>query len=86
MSEVKLLRYNHLRRVMECRDEKGRPVPFRLKYICLDGEIMEANNVICTSVDVRHRKRNIKFVDSGQVRTIYDVLVLEVNDKKILVG
>lgn len=86
MSEPKLIRYNHLHRLMERRDEKGFPVPFRMKYICMDGEVMEANNVICTSVDVRHKKRNIRFLESGQVRTIHDVLVLEVNDYKILVG
>ena len=52
----------------------------------MDGEVMEAKNVVCTSVDVRHKKRNIKFLDSGQVRTIHDALVLEVNGFKILVG
>lgn len=86
MSEPKLLRYNHLNRVMGRRDDEGRPVPFRVRYICMDGEVMEAKNVICTSVDVRRRKRNIKFLDSGQVRTIHDVLVIEVNDFKILVN
>lgn len=86
MSEPKLLRYNHLHRVMECRDERGFPVPFNMKYICMDGEVMEVKNVVCTSVDVRHKKRNIKFLDSGQVRTIHDALVLEVNGFKILVG
>lgn len=86
MSEPKLLRYNHLYRLMERKDELGKPKSFRLKYICMDGTIMESSNVICTSVDVRHRKRNIRFVDSGQVRTIHDVLVLEVDDFKIVVN
>ena len=71
---------------MERKDQTGKAVPFRLKYICMDGTVMESQKVICTSVDIRHHKRNIKFVDSGQVRTIHDVLVLEVDDFKIVVN
>lgn len=86
MPEQKLLKYQHIRRLAERTDEKGYPVPFRLKYLCLNGEVMEANNVVTTSVDVRHKKRNILFLDSGQVRTIHDVLILEIDNHKIVVS
>lgn len=86
MPEQKLLKYQHIRRLAERTDEKGYPVPFRLKYLCLNGEVMESNNVVTTSVDVRRKKRNILFLDSGQVRTIHDVLILEINNHKIVVS
>lgn len=86
MPEQKLLRYQHIRRLAERTDEKGYPVPFNIKYLCLNGEVMEAKNVVTTSVDVWHKKRTILFLDSGQYRTIHDVLILEINNHKIVVS
>lgn len=86
MTQPKLLRYNHLRQLMERTDEQGVPVPFRFKYICMDGEIMTGENVVTTSVDVRRKTRTVLFLNSGEYRTIHDVLVLEVNDTKIIVN
>ena len=86
MSEQKLLRYQHIRRLTERTDEKGYPVPFSMKYLCLNGEVMEARNVVTTSVDTWNKKRTILFLDSGQYRTIHDVLILEVNNHKIVVS
>lgn len=86
MPEQKLLRYQHIRRLAERTDEKGNPIPFNLKYLCLNGEVMEAKNVVTTSVDVRRKKRTILFLDSGQYRTIHDVLILEINNHKIVVS
>lgn len=86
MVEQKLLRYNLLRLLCERTDEEGNPIPFRIKYICMDGEIMEAENVVTTSVDVKKHTRTLLFLNSGQYRTIHDVLVMEVNDRKIIVS
>ena len=86
MAQPKLLRYNHLRQLMEKVDEQGEPVPFSFKYICMDGEIMTGVNVVTTSVDVRRKMRTVLFLNSGEYRTIHDVLVLEVNDTKIIVN
>lgn len=85
MAEEKLLRYNLLRLVTEKTDGQGNPVPFSIKYICMDGEIMEARNVVTTSVDVKKRMRTLLFLNSGEYRTIHDVLVMQVNDRKIIV-
>jgi len=57
-----------------------------MKYLCLNGEVMEAHNVVTTSVDTWNKKRTILFLDSGQYRTIHDVLILEVNNHKIVVS
>lgn len=86
MAEQRLLRYNLLRLLTEKKDADGNPVPFDMKYICMDGEIMDARNVVTTSVDVKKRTRTILFLNSGEYRTIHDVLVLQVNDTKIIVS
>jgi hypothetical protein len=70
---------------MERKDERGNPVPFSFRYIKKNGEIMEGENVVCTSVDVKKKMHTIKFLESGQVRTIHDVLLISVDDTRIIV-
>ncbi len=83
---LKLLRYQHARMLMERKDEEGHCVPFRMRYVTMRGEIQEFKNVITTSVNVRKRMRTIRFMESGEQRTIHDVLILSVNDTKIIVN
>lgn len=82
----KLLRYQYIRRLAERKDEEGNPVPFRLKCLCLDGTVLEGKNVITTSVNLRKKTRNVMFLDSGEKRTLHDVLILKINDTKIIVS
>lgn len=82
---TKALNYKHVHRLIERKDEKGNPVPFDFRYIKLDGEVMDAHNVVCTSVNVKKKTHTVKFLDSGQVRTIHDVLLISVNDTRIVV-
>ena len=81
----KLLQYKHVHLLMERKDERGNPVPFSFRYIKKNGEIMEGENVVCTSVDVKKKMHTIKFLESGQVRTIHDVLLISVDDTRIIV-
>lgn len=83
---MKLLRYQHVRELTERIDENGNPMPFRLRYATQRGSIIDQKNVITTSVDVRRKMRNVKFLDSGQIRTIHDALILQVNDTKIVMS
>lgn len=83
---LKLLRYQHARMMMERVDENGNRVPFSMRYVTMRGEIQEFKNVVTTSVNVRKRMRTIRFLDSGEQRTIHDVLILNVNDTKIIVN
>lgn len=81
----KLLHYKHVHLLMERKDEQGKPVPFSFRYIKQNGEIMEGENVVCTSVNIKNKTHTIKFPDSGAVRTIHDVLLISVNDTRIIV-
>lgn len=85
--QEKLLRYQHVRRLVERTDGDGNPVPFKLKYISKStGELIVAENVITISVNVKKRKRNVKFLNSGEVRTIHDVLIVGIDDTRIVVS
>lgn len=85
--QEKLLRYQHVRRLVERKDVDGNPVPFKLKYISKStGELIVAENVITTSVNVKKRKRNVKFLNSGEVRTVHDVLIVGIDDTRIVVS
>lgn len=58
-------------------------VPFFIRYITSKGKI-EEGNVICISVDTSRQQRKIKFVDSGEIRIVYDYLIVEVDGTKFL--
>ncbi len=70
---------------MERKDERGNPVPFSFKYIKKNGEILEAQDVVCTSANVKKKTHTIKFLNSGEVRTIHDVLLISIDDTRIVV-
>lgn len=86
MQQEKLLRYQYIRRLAERKDEEGNAVPFRLEYITMGGELLVGERVITTSVNVRRKMRTVKFLDSGEVRTIHDVLIRKINDTRIIVS
>ena len=89
------MRYTKLD-VLMCRDDKkGRRIPFRLRYCTLDGEVIDTDNVICTSVNHQETNRRVRLLNTAddysgnrnaQTRTICDCLVLAVNDTKIVVS
>lgn len=81
----KILHYSKLRLLVERKDENGRPIPFSIKYVTQQGEVIEEEGVVCTSVDPRYNRRNVMF-RSGIIRTIRDVLILRVNDYHIKVN
>lgn len=56
-------------------------VPFSIKYITKDGKV-ESGHVVCISVDANRLQRKIKYVDSGEIRVVNDLLVMEINGTK----
>lgn len=86
MQQEKLLRHQYIRRLAERKDEEGNAVPFRLEYITLGGELLVGERVITTSVNVKRKMRTVKFLESGEVRTLHDVLIRKINDTRIIVS
>lgn len=83
---MKLLHYNKLRLLTEKEDEHKNRVPFRMVYVTKDGNIIDADDVVTTSVQPRRKRRNVKYTEAGQEvsRTIRDCLVMQVDDTRII--
>lgn len=71
-------------------DSRGNKKPFYLRYVKKDGGIIEADNVLCTSVDKKHSSRRVKFLNTedakgnSDTRTLRDVLILQIDEYKIV--
>lgn len=87
---TKTLKYNRLDRITMVEGEDGQRVPFYLRYVSKDGELIEEDNVICTSSDHATGTRRVKFLNSqdsdrnAQTRTLRDCLILQVNETGIV--
>lgn len=57
---------------------KGERVSIRI--ITVKGKLMECEDVISLSYDRYKGTRSIKFMRSGQIRTIHDVCIVGIND------
>lgn len=82
---AKLLDYREAYKLMEGKDELGKAKPFDVEFITLEGIRQNAQQVICTSVVKKKGMRRIYYPTSMQWRWIYDVLITQINDTKIVV-
>lgn len=57
--------------------------PVDLKLWKMNGEIIEANNVVCTSSYFKGNTFNLKFLDSNEFRKIKAVCIHEVNGEEV---
>ena len=58
-------------------------VPFFIRYITSTGKD-ESGVVTCISVQPERLQRKIKFVQSGEIRVVNDILVVEVDGTRFL--
>lgn len=81
------LHYTKIRELVEREDENGR-IPFSIAYACMNGGLVDIQEkcMVCIGVDTKHRRRTLKSLNSGDVRTIHDVLVLRVDETDIVVS
>jgi hypothetical protein len=57
---------------------------FSLVFIDREGEKIVAKRCICTSWFSRGRTMNIKFLESGEIRKIRRVSIIEFNGQKVV--
>lgn len=74
------LHYRRLSRLTERIDAQGEPVPYNLLYAAKNGDIItpDSGEVITTSVNIQKGTRTVKFIKSGQQRTLRDCLFLSI--------
>lgn len=54
-----------------------------LRIITTKGKLMEADDVVSLSYDRYKGTRSIKFMRSGQIRTIHDVCIVAIDDFEV---
>lgn len=58
-------------------------MPFFIKFLTRTGHV-DQGTCVCLSVDVLRHQRRVRFVGSGEVRVVNDVLVLEVDGTRFI--
>lgn len=82
---IKRIRWTEAYKLMDTKDDTGKPKPFYIRFACLDGTIVEVENVQRTvSYNKRSGMRRI-VLPNGGFRNVYDVLILQINDTRVLV-
>ena len=59
--------------------------PFSITAVKKNGELIEAENVICTSVFQKNLTVNLKFLDSQETRTLRAIQIIKFNDHEIVI-
>lgn len=85
LPENKLLDYSRLRLLLNRYDASGHKIPVNLRFVTLQGELVEWENVVVSSRNERARTHNFISTVSHNVRTVKDCLILSVNDVKIVI-
>ena len=79
------IRWTEAYKLMEAKDESGKQKPFDIHFACMDGTIVEAKGVQ-RSVSYNRRTGMRRLVlAGGGFRNVYDVLILQINDTRVLV-
>lgn len=61
-----------------------------LPFSCLawkisTGEVMNYSNVVCTSSNFERNTVNLKFINSGEVRTVRVITIFEINNEVVCI-
>ena len=68
----------HLSTAKKIMDDKTKSFSIKVWELST-GEILEFKDVVCIKYNFRSGTRNIKFLRSGEIRTVRDVCVFEIN-------
>ena len=57
--------------------------PFYIKFLTKTGHVDEGT-CVCLAVNTMRHQRKVKFVESGEIRVVNDILVLEVDGTRFI--
>lgn len=66
-----------------CMLDRGQPVS--LDVVKKDGSVMHLNNCVSLRYDYNNGTRNVKLMDSRQIRLIRDNLIIAINDIEVYI-
>lgn len=82
---VRRLLWTEAYKLMNAKDAAGRQKPFDIRFVCRDGSVSECYGVVrCVSYNRKTGMRRI-LLKNGDFRNVYDCLILQINETKILV-
>lgn len=82
---TKRLRWTEAYKLLNAKDGAGKQKPFDIRFACLNGSVVEIEGVErAVSYDKATGMRRLVLAD-GKFRNVYDVLILQINDTRILV-
>lgn len=81
----RLLTYRKMRALLYRIDSRGKRIPFRIRFVSSEGELVDWCNVVCTSRNAKNRTHTYVSTESHNYRTVKDVLVLMIDDIKITI-
>lgn len=58
-------------------------LPFYIKFLTKTGHVDEGT-CVCLSVDTMRHQRKVQFVDSGEIRVVNDILVIQVDGTRFI--
>lgn len=67
------------------REMLKHPDPVDLVVVTKDGRVLALNNCVGLKFDLYKGTRRIKMLDSGQIRTVRDILILSVNGCEVMI-
>lgn len=82
---TKRLRYSEAYKLMNAKTPDGKAKPFDIRFATKEGIIIELEGVQkCTGYN-REKGMRRMLLANGEFRNVYDVLIFQINDTKILV-
>lgn len=82
----KRLRVNDARILLNQKDAAGNPIPFSIKFVTKEGHVDIAENCVKTVSYNRLTGMRRIILSNGDYRNIYDILILQINETKILIS
>jgi hypothetical protein len=80
-----MLHISKISLVCERKDGAGVPVPFSFKAVTLDGRIIDGSACVITSSNHARRTVNVKYLDSGEIRTIRLISFIDINGQEVVI-
>lgn len=83
---TKRLLWTQAYKLMNAKDANGKNKPFDIRFYCRDGSVSECLRV--QKAVSYNRKTGMRrlILENGDFRNVYDVLIIQINDTKILVN
>jgi ribosomal protein S3AE len=56
---------------------------FSMRFVAADGEVVRIPHCVCTSYHSKGRTMNVKSCESGEIRKVVRITIIEINDEEV---